>query len=142
MPNGVICDTRNLDAKGYGFIKPEAGKTCAWGIKGHILRLLYSSVNLHSTKRYGNALDHTHPANAQTLSLSLSLCVCVYVPHARAHSTHTSHKHTMFMPTSSSPYTEMITSDPPPVLYRTVSRTHVLKKGQLAMQVGTTCTFT
>ena len=26
MPNGVICDTRNLEAKGYGFITPDAGK--------------------------------------------------------------------------------------------------------------------
>jgi cold shock CspA family protein len=27
MQNGVICDTLNLEAKGYGFIKPDAGKT-------------------------------------------------------------------------------------------------------------------
>ena len=45
MPNGVICDTRNLEAKGFGFIKPDAGKTCAGGIKGQILRLLYSCAS-------------------------------------------------------------------------------------------------
>jgi hypothetical protein len=27
MPTGVICETRNLEAKGFGFIKPDTGAT-------------------------------------------------------------------------------------------------------------------
>jgi hypothetical protein len=50
MPNGVICDTRNLEAKGYGFIKPDAGNICARGVEWQILRLLYSCASIHSTQ--------------------------------------------------------------------------------------------
>lgn len=98
MPNGVICDTRNLEAKGYGFITPDAGKTCAGGT-------------------------------------FISKC-----PHRQ----HTTHKHTVFMPTSSSPFTRMLAASlflsrsvPPPCLSDSRS-----EKGLSAMQVGTTCTLT
>jgi hypothetical protein len=36
MPTGVIYDTRNLEAKGFGFIKPDTGETCEGG---HNLRM-------------------------------------------------------------------------------------------------------
>jgi hypothetical protein len=31
MLTGVICDTRNLEARGFGFIKPDTGETCEGG---------------------------------------------------------------------------------------------------------------
>ncbi len=31
MPTGKICDTRNLEAKAFGFIKPDNGETCEGG---------------------------------------------------------------------------------------------------------------
>jgi hypothetical protein len=74
MPNGVICDTRNLEAKGFGFIKPDAGKTCAGGIKGQILRLLYSCASTaRSDVRSAIYITHTHRKCSLSLSLSLSL---------------------------------------------------------------------
>ena len=78
MPTGVVANVKDLEAKGFGFIKPDNGEAASRRARAH-------SRPLSAQLRSASAVSVLHPCRAPSgLRQCARACRCVPSPRIRA----------------------------------------------------------